>query len=316
VRAGVLCRHTTVRNVDALAVAQGAILELSAATPSFRRYADDIQALAKIADGDGGHDPEPGPSRLSMARTGDELHLRGVLTGDLGLEVEGVLSGWADRLFHQHRTEADLTSDLPVPGRDELQAEALGELLRRGHAADTSTTRAPVTDVTLVISDPTPLDPGQRIWGKPRRCTDVRGIRFAQHTIELLACDPVIHPLLVDSTRVPLDLGTGVRFADPDQRRAAAVRDGGCVFPGCDLPASWTDLHHVIHAGDGPTDLPNLASLCRRHHGVVHRRGWTMRTVEGDWFEFTTPTGLVLASQRHGTTNGHPRAPHRTPAPA
>jgi hypothetical protein len=34
------------------------------------------------------------------------------------------------------------------------------------------------------------------------------------------------------------------------------VRDGGCVFPGCDRPLAWCDAHHLWHWVDGgPTDL-------------------------------------------------------------
>jgi len=41
------------------------------------------------------------------------------------------------------------------------------------------------------------------------------------------------------------------------------------VFPGCDMPTSWCDAHHVIawEAG-GDTDMVNLALLCRYHHGI------------------------------------------------
>jgi len=49
----------------------------------------------------------------------------------------------------------------------------------------------------------------------------------------------------------------------PAQRKALIVRDGGCIFPGCDRPASWCDAHHIIHWLDsGPTDLWNLCLLC------------------------------------------------------
>jgi hypothetical protein len=120
----------------------------------------------------------------------------------------------------------------------------------------------------------------------------------------------VVHALLVDVRDVPTALATAARFASDDQLRAAAVRDGGCVFPGCDAPPSWTDLHHVIHAhDDGPTDLWNLASLCRRHHGVVHRRGWAMRTVGDQWFQFVSPSGAVIGSQRHGRCRERPADP-------
>lgn len=106
---------------------------------------------------------------------------------------------------------------------------------------------------------------------------------------------------MLDSLGVPLDLGREARSANRDQRRATHRRDGGCVFPGCGSPVGWTDIHHVIHWDHGGrTDLPDLACLCRHHHGVVHRRGWAMCTVQDQWFEFTTPSGRVLQSQCHG----------------
>jgi HNH endonuclease len=61
----------------------------------------------------------------------------------------------------------------------------------------------------------------------------------------------------------------------PAQRRALTHRDGGCVFPGCDRPEAWCDAHHLVHwTRGGPTDLDNLALLCRRHHVTVHEGGW------------------------------------------
>ena len=76
---------------------------------------------------------------------------------------------------------------------------------------------------------------------------------------------------------VPLDLGRTERFANRAQRRALARRDGGCVFPGCGVPATLVrrpPRHHWEHGG--PTDMSNLVLLCRYHHGVTHRHGWSM----------------------------------------
>ena len=106
-------------------------------------------------------------------------------------------------------------------------------------------------------------------------------------------------------------MGREIRLANREQRRALAKRDGGCIFPGCDCPVGWTDAHHVIWwEHDGPTDIWNLALLCRYHHGVTHRRGWTMTAAGDDWFTWTTPSGDTLHSQRH-----RGRSPTAHPAP-
>jgi hypothetical protein len=56
------------------------------------------------------------------------------------------------------------------------------------------------------------------------------------------------------------------------------VRDGGCVFPGCDRPLSWCEAHHLVHWLDGgPTDLDNLVLVCRAHHRAVHEGGWRLQ---------------------------------------
>jgi hypothetical protein len=87
------------------------------------------------------------------------------------------------------------------------------------------------------------------------------------------------------------------------------------VFPGCDAPSAWCDSHHVVHWADGgPTSADNLASLCRHHHGVTHRKGWTM-TVDPHHeqrFCWTRPDGTVLRSQRAGDLDS---AAHRSHGP-
>jgi hypothetical protein len=236
--------------------------------------------------------------------SGGELYLNGTFVGELAARVRGALDQVSSEIWRRHRNDQRQSPELGVPGRPQVCAEALAELVSRGLAADTTATRAPVADVTLVLHAVEAAEPGfhlEPLGSRVGRCTDVTGIRIGDRTVQLMACDPTVHTLITDSLGVPLDLGRGVRFADAAQRRAAAVRDGGCVFPGCDAPPTWCDLHHVHHARDGgPTSLDNLASLCRHHHGIVHRRGWHMRPASDQCFEFTTPAGRSLHSQRHG----------------
>jgi len=113
-------------------------------------------------------------------------------------------------------------------------------------------------------------------------------------------CGAGTDTVIVDSLGVPLDMGRKIRYANRAQRRALAVRDGGCVWLGCDMPVGWTDAHHITPwEHGGPTDLANLALLCRHHHGVTHRTGWTMTAHADQTFTWLTPGGQTLHSQRH-----------------
>jgi len=81
----------------------------------------------------------------------------------------------------------------------------------------------------------------------------------------------LLPPTLGGAPSQPLNLGRATRVIQPAQRHALAVRDRGCVFPACDRPLSWCDAHHLWHWIDGgPTNLNNLALLCRAHHRIVH----------------------------------------------
>ncbi|WP_344646564.1 HNH endonuclease signature motif containing protein, partial [Winogradskya consettensis] len=74
-----------------------------------------------------------------------------------------------------------------------------------------------------------------------------------------------------------LNAGRRRRHATGAIRRALHIRDKGCTFPGCDRPPRWTDAHHLTHWADGgPTNLDNLALLCREHHRLIHdpTTGW------------------------------------------
>ena len=95
-------------------------------------------------------------------------------------------------------------------------------------------------------------------------------------TVRRLACDAEIIPMVLGTTGEPLDVGRSRRLVTKGLRAALWQRDRGCSFPGCTIPAAWTDAHHVQHwwAG-GRTSLLNTALLCRRHHTHVHRHELT-----------------------------------------
>jgi hypothetical protein len=110
-----------------------------------------------------------------------------------------------------------------------------------------------------------------------------------------VACDGSIRRVVMAGRSEPLDVGRRTAVVSPALRRAVIVRDRGCRFPGCDRPHSWCDAHHVVHWADGgPTALPNLVLLCRRHHRMAHQRGgFGLELVEGRPV-FRRPDGSVL----------------------
>ena len=55
--------------------------------------------------------------------------------------------------------------------------------------------------------------------------------------------------LLFDGPRIPLAVGRTSRTATPAQRKALAARDGGCIIPGCQIPAENCQAHHVQRLG-------------------------------------------------------------------
>jgi hypothetical protein len=110
------------------------------------------------------------------------------------------------------------------------------------------------------------------------RCDLDRVGPIGRDTIARLGCDGSFSRIVMDGPSVVLDMGRRTRLATPSQRRAVAIRDRHCVFDGCDRPADWCDIHHLVSwlEGLGLTDLANLVLLCRRHHIMVHEAGWTL----------------------------------------
>jgi Domain of unknown function (DUF222)/HNH endonuclease len=114
---------------------------------------------------------------------------------------------------------------------------------------------------------------------------------------------------LAASVSLPLDIGTATDTIPPHLRRAVAVRDQKCRFPGCDQPSGACQPHHLIpRSQGGPTSLSNLLLLCSFHHLIaVHR--W-------DWAIALHPDGSVTAASpdRQRTLHDHGPPHHGPPA--
>jgi len=110
-------------------------------------------------------------------------------------------------------------------------------------------------------------------------------------TVQRLACDSAITRVLLGPGSKVVDVGRTRRVPAASTRQALVVRDRGCVWPGCDRPASWTQVHHLRHwaAHHGNTEIPNLALVCGRHHWLLHEGGWQLVRSEHDQSWLTIP---------------------------
>ena len=100
----------------------------------------------------------------------------------------------------------------------------------------------------------------------------------ARHT----ACGGTIQRVLFDPEGRIIGLGTTDRIFTVHQRRAITHRDKECLIPGCHVPASWCEIHHVTeHARGGPTHTDNGVTLCWHHHRTLDTSGWEIRTMNG-----------------------------------
>jgi hypothetical protein len=116
-------------------------------------------------------------------------------------------------------------------------------------------------------------------------------------TVRRIACDATVVVALDDDVGHTMYEGRARRFPSDAQRREVLRRDRQCRFPGC-ANATFTNVHHIVAwKPGGRTDLDNLALLCLFHHGMVHRKGWTMSGDANGELTFVGPSGRVMTSR-------------------
>lgn len=228
--------------------------------PVFVRH---LTHLVALLDQDGA---EPDCGDRDTAAMGHDLeghlHLRLELSGHNAIEAERIINEEADRQYRAAVREHEATGRR-VPDPAVLRARAVMELLRRGAKSNPSSS-TPATEAIL----PVVVDRD----GRPVAVHSIDGQQLDPVTTAVLLCDAHLQPVVVDTSGNPLNLGRTVRYFTAAQRNALVVRDGGCIFPGCDQPAERCDAHHELAwESGGATDIDNGSLLCRRHHGMVHR---------------------------------------------
>nr|WP_100500088.1 HNH endonuclease signature motif containing protein [Geodermatophilus chilensis] len=238
-------------------------------------HADTAKAVHHYLDRLDEDGPEPDPTegrRLVITRHGD-----GSITGRFDLDAVGgeKLQAALESLVQAGRGAGDERS------RAQQSADALVQLCDNQLAAGSlPILRGHKPQVIVKIDAEDLVDPATG-----RGAADMGfGATISAARARWLACDGNITRIVMDPDGMPLDHGRTVRLFPPHVRRAAEVRDGGCVFTGCAAPTWWCDVHHLLAWIDGgATDLDNAALLCERHHTKVHHGFRVERQPDGRW---------------------------------
>jgi hypothetical protein len=200
-------------------------------------------------------------SYLFVSLTADDMvKIDGLLDKEAG---EAVLTALDAAMTPEARADGATGGLRPAPRR---RAEALGDICTRflDHRPGIIGGQRP--HVSVVVDLDTLLDRA----GK--RCELARTGTITPETARRILCDAEVTRIIVDGDSVPLEMGRSVRTATPAQRKALAIRDGGCTWPGCGRPPDWCDVHHRTHwIHGGTTDLGDLELLCKPHHMAEHR---------------------------------------------
>ena len=264
--------------------AQGPVMEalVGIAEESSRR---DIRAVRRRLVARYGHDGE-------FQGEHDRLHERTSFSQPMddgsGLYEYRIVADAEGRAVLEAAVQA-LSAPRPADGEPDRRPsgqrrfDALVEVVRRGVASADGVPTTPKAElfVTMDLADLTARLGAGTVFGSG----DV-GQLLGPETVRRAACDAGLVPAVLGSDGELVELGRRHRLFTSAQVRALWLRDGHCSFPGCSVPASWCDAHHLWHWADGgPTDLDHAALLCGRHHTVVHTKGFhgTVRAGRVEW---------------------------------
>ncbi|QKJ20702.1 HNH endonuclease signature motif containing protein [Microbacterium hominis] len=165
--------------------------------------------------------------------------------------------------------------DVPVETRSraQLQHDALATILGAAARSGELPTIGGAAPTLVVSVDAEGLESG-RGHTHLDGCDEPLPLTVARQ----VACTGAVQRVTADRAGRILSIDISDRVFAAHQRKAISLRDGGCVIPGCHVPAAWCEIHHVIeHAAGGATHTDNGVLLCWYHHRTIDSSGWQVR---------------------------------------
>jgi hypothetical protein len=284
-----MLRYVTFRLGDAYAEAEPVLVE-QITKLSTDETATVMRWWARRVDQDGREPKSWDHNEIDLKDTYQGgWHLRGGFDPETGAELAAALDAEAEAIYRAGGT----TGENLTLGR--RRAMALMEIIRRHlDPAHTDTQIPPTVMVSVTLDELLKRSGHGDLIGTHEKITS--------DTIRRLACDANLIRIVTDGASEILDLGRSVRTAPPRYKRALAVRDKGCVFPGCDRPPSHCRAHHIQwwDRDGGETSLQNLALLCHHHHHLVHEGRWKLTRAPDGQLQFHRPDGTPFQLRRSG----------------
>lgn len=226
-------------------------------------------------------DPESAAYVVTAIDAGITRHLRRVRFG--GAASEPAADGVSGHRFMadvdaDRPADTDRSADTDLRTLAQLRCDTAVEHFRHLAGCDSGPADGPSPVAVVVRID---LDALQSGLG----AAEIDGIAtpVSAGTVRRMAADADIIPVVLGGRSEVLDLGRARRLFSRAQRLALAERDGGCAWPGCPHPPSYTEAHHIRwwEAHSGRTDLSNGVLLCSSHHHRVHDDGWQIVVRDG-----------------------------------
>ena len=186
---------------------------------------------------------------------------------------------------------------IPPRATQQRRLDCLVEMARRSAACNTADGTHSQPEVIVMVDYDTYL----RGTGTAELA---RGGRVTGDAARRLACHAGIVRAVTTGQSELLDLGRSTPVPNSAQRRAAALQYSTCIWPDCDIPYAWTQLHHLEpyrrgHPTGGNTDTHDLVPNCTHHHHLVHDAGFTLRRdLDTDQIEIRRPDGTLIATVR------------------
>lgn len=290
-------------NIDDLDAAERGLVTLAAArdgaAPARVEYVvDAARVWASAIDPDGARPREERMLRRRSFRMGAEdadggRPFGGYLAAELTVQL--------DALIEAHRRAGSGVAFSPVAASgDPAAADRPDPVLRddrtpqqqrhdafaaiivaAGRAVDTPSIGGAPPAVLVTVSADDLHDPAGTA-GDPIGRVDGASTVFTRASVDRAIDRGGMQQVVLDRAGAIVGIGSVQRCFTPTQRRAIAARDGGCVIPGCRIPAGWCEVHHVVPWRDGgATTTGNGALLCWWHHTRIDTGPWRIAMIDG-----------------------------------